>query len=74
MHAITSEGLMSNENEDGPTSGDLDANAVFKTCEWVFPANSRKDYHLQMNFERFMAWVRYAHYFNLIVNENICKE
>lgn len=59
VHGITSKGLMTCKDVDGPIHGDLDENASFDTCEWVFPANSRKDYHLQMNSERFMAWVRY---------------
>lgn len=60
VHAITKEGKMAADGEDGPTNGDLDADVEFNTCEWVFPANSRKDYHLQMNSERFMAWVKYV--------------
>ena len=71
VHAISKEGLLTVENTDGPICGDLPANVEYETCEWVFPANSRKDYHLQMNSERFMNWVRYLCHFIRFVSLHI---
>ena len=55
---ISEDGRIGKDDVAGPTSPELDPDAQYETAEWIFPASSRKDYHFQMNHERFYSWVK----------------
>lgn len=58
VQAITEEGLVGKEGAVGPTTPNLDPNTTYETAEWIFKASSHKDYHTQMNHDRFNSWVK----------------
>lgn len=55
---FTEFGRVGKDDVPGPTSPELDPDEEYQTAEWIFPASSRKDYHSQMNHDRFYSWVK----------------
>ena len=55
---ITENGRVGKDHVPGPTTPELVPDEDYETCEWIFPASSRKDYHFQMNHDRFYSWVK----------------
>ena len=56
VHAISKHGRLHTEGSSIPHKADLPAGETYETAEWVFEAQSRGDYHKQMNSERFLKW------------------